>query len=151
MTRLRFDTWRRTLAYDVTRERVSECDVHYAEPDGLPDDQPTRAQQAESLPPHSFDEATRALILRVVEQMKMEAPSGRLPFTQPPDGLPTDGTHSHSRGDAPPPPPYTPSFARQQQDERAAAAAIGPNGQVQRYHLTLDAREDQKAFGLESG
>ena len=143
--------WHPTLAYDVTRERASECDVNYAEPNGLPDDQPTSGQQAESLPPLSFDEATRALILRVVEQMKVEAPKVRLPFTQPPHGMPTDDTHSHTRGDAPSPPPYTPSFARQQQDERAAAAAIGPNGQVQRYHLTLDAREDQKAFGLESG
>ena len=136
-------SWHPTDQYDPDRDRTSECDVNYTQPDGLRGTPPPN-----SLPPYALDEATRALIRAAIARMANELPSG-LPHTRPPRGLPTDPLHRHDDGDAPPPPPWTPSDARQQIDERAAAAAIGPNGQVQRYPLRLDAPEHRRAFGLE--
>jgi hypothetical protein len=138
-------SWHPTLAYDVTRDRTSECDVMYAQPDGLP----PNARRADSLPPHALDERTLSLIRSAVDRM-ISGPRGPpLPFTQPPQGLPVDTSHSHAAGDEPPPPPWAPSFAQQQHDERAAAAAHGPNAMAQAYKLTLDLAEDGRAFGLE--
>lgn len=136
--------WHRPIKYDRERDRTSECDPAYAQPDGL-----VGPRRPGAIPSYQLDEATTDLIRIAVETMAREPPSG-LPYTLPPHGLPTDRLHSHAEGaDAPPAPPWAPSMEQKQIDERAAAASIGPNGQVQRYRLTLDTAEDRLAFGLE--
>ena len=129
-------------------DRTSECDVNYMRVRGAASDGHNGEVPPGVIPPYQLDERTRALVEQTVVEMSRPLPSG-LPFTQPPHGLPTDPTHDHEEGDAPSPPPWSPVDAWRQIDERAAAAAIGPNGQVQRYPLTLDAPEDRQAFGLE--
>ena len=141
-------TWHPMNEYDVDRDRTSECDVNYMRVRGAASDGHNGEVPPGVIPPYQLDERTRALVEQTVVEMSRPLPSG-LPFTQPPHGLPTDPTHDHEEGDAPSPPPWSPVDAWRQIDERAAAAAIGPNGQVQRYPLTLDAPEDRQAFGLE--
>ena len=137
-------SWHPTVTYDVTRDRTSECDVNYAQPDGH-----TGPALPNSQPPYALDEPTLLLIREAVTAMARMAPS-LLPFTHEPHGMPKDTEHDHDTH-APPPAPWTPQDEKQQHDERAAAAAVGPNGQAQRYYMRLNdiGEEHRKAFGLE--
>ena len=57
-------SWHPTVTYDVTRDRTSECDVNYAQPDGH-----TGPALPNSQPPYALDEPTLLLIREAVTAM----------------------------------------------------------------------------------
>ena len=149
--------WHVPRAYDRDRDRSSECDVDYGHPDGLPGPRPPHA-----LPPYMLDSDTRALIVETLGAMLREPPG--LPHTEPPEGLPSlahlssDPFNRHFNGPSlvtsasPPPLPWAPVDNAKQHADRTAAGAVGPNGLVQRYFLSVDAareEHDMSTFGLE--
>ena len=122
-------------------DRRSECDGLYGTPDMR------REPKRDTLPLLALPDATLALIRDTLATMRRPPPSD-LPFTQMPYGLSPPGAAAPS---SPPLPllPWTPLHEATQRAERASAAAIGPNGAVQEYTLTLASEEFGTVFGLE--
>ena len=148
--------WHPVTQHVADRDRSSECDAAYGNPDGLPG-----PRKPNALPPYPLDEPTRTLIRSALVKMMKRVPG--LPQESPPHGLPSR-THLSSRPQArlpsgpslapsasPPVLPWTPVYSAKQHAERVAAAAVGPNALVQEYPLTLDRGdgEQRRAFGLE--